>query len=319
MTLPLFRPMLAFPSEPFSSDEYIFEIKWDGYRCLAYLDGGTVLRSRNLIDLTPVFPELSRLNTLARSLPVIVDGEIVVTVDGKPSFSVLQRRGHLSDPQRIMRVSKETPALFVAFDILYRKGRPVMAEPVEARREMLREILSNSSSLVVSDYVVGNGEEFFRACTAAGIEGMIAKKLGSPYLPGKRSVLWRKVRSAREADLVVCGWEEGQGRRKLGALILGAYQEETLVFQGKVGSGFSENEEGALLKALAKIAVRHPPLPVPRDYPLRHAHWVQPLLVCKVKFTEITADGYLRHPSYQGLRWDKEPRECSVVALQTSS
>ncbi|MFZ5900546.1 MAG: non-homologous end-joining DNA ligase [Bacillota bacterium] len=316
MTLPLLRPMLAFPSEPFSSNEHLFEIKWDGYRCLAYLDGGTVLRSRNLIDLTPAFPELGRLNALADSLPVIVDGEIVVTVDGKPSFSVLQRRGRLSDPQRIARAAEETPALFVAFDILYRKGRPVMEEPVETRREMLRAIFADVSSLVVSDYVIGNGEEFFRACTAAGIEGMVAKKLGSPYLPGKRSPLWRKVRSAKEADLVICGWEEGQRRRKLGALILGAYRDGALVFQGKVGSGFSEKEEDALLEAMAKIAVRDPPLAVPRDRPLRRPHWVRPLLVCTVKFTETTADGYLRHPSYQGLRWDKEPAECGIVALQ---
>jgi len=316
VTLPLLRPMLAVPAEPFSGKEWLFEIKWDGYRCLCYLESdATVLRSRNLLDLTPRFPELSRLHERVRRLPAILDGEIIVPVDGRPSFSAIQQRGHAGDPARAARAAAEMPALFIAFDALYLDGRDITREPVEERKERLAEAVAAGPEITVPGFVTGEGKAFFRASTEANLEGVMGKRLGSPYLPGRRSSCWRKIRAVRSADLVICGWEPGQGARRLGALILGAYRGGRLVFQGKAGTGFSAAEEAALLETLRGIEVPEAAFDPPKGY-LRRPHWVAPFLVCTVRYTSLTGEGLLRHPSFKGLRWDKRPEECGPPEKQ---
>lgn len=316
MTLPLLRPMLAVAAEPFSGKEWLFEVKWDGYRCLSYLESdATVLRSRNLLDLTARFPELGRLHKRVRRLPAILDGEIIVPVNGRPSFAALQQRGRAGDPARIARAAVEIPALFVAFDALYLDGRDITREPIEERKEWLVEAVAAGPEIMVSDFVTGEGDAFFEASAKANLEGIVGKRLGSPYLPGRRSPHWRKIRAVRNADLVICGWEPGQGARRLGALVLGAYQRGRLVFQGKVGTGFSAAEEAALLEALHGIEVPDATVDAPRGH-LRRPRWVAPVLVCTVHYTALTGDGLLRHPSFKGLRWDKRPEECGPVEKQ---
>ncbi|MBM7854411.1 DNA ligase-1 [Desulfohalotomaculum tongense] len=309
--LPLLKPMLAVTAAPFDHWEYIFEIKWDGYRCLAYLDGNTELRSRNLINLSPGFPELLNLHRQAASLPAVLDGEIVILNNGLPSFSALQERGRLADPGRIKRAAAKMPAVYVVFDVLYAGGKPVLKEPLARRKEILSAVVPGGKNIIISDYVREEGRAFFQACAGRGLEGVVAKRLNSPYLPGKRSAHWKKIRRTRSAELVICGYEPGRGGA-LGSLILGGYKDGELVYQGKVGTGFTRREQQELISMLNKLVVKKPPLKVPKSEQ-RHPVWVKPQLVCEVHYTEITPEGRLRHPSYKGLRRDKEAAQCSAA------
>lgn len=310
--LPLIRPMLAVNAQPFDSDEHLFEVKWDGYRCLAYLDAETVLRSRNLIDLTAKFPELDGLHEKVNRRPAILDGEIVVLDQGKPSFSMLQSRGRMGDLKRIGLASVERPAVFIAFDILYCNGMSVLERPLMDRKKLLEETVETGEELDLSQFILRDGRDFFAACVKEGLEGVMAKKMDAIYLPGHRCAYWQKFRYTREADLVICGYQCGTAGRTLGSLVLGGQRDGKLVYQGKVGTGFSEREAAALLEGLHKLEVPEVTLHVP-GAEKRRTKWVRPLLVCAVGYLTTTAEGYLRHPVYKGLRWDKSPEECLAV------
>ncbi|HPU35189.1 MAG TPA: non-homologous end-joining DNA ligase [Bacillota bacterium] len=310
--LPLIRPMLAVNSLPFDSDLHLFEVKWDGYRGLLYLDGNTSLRSRNLLDLTGKFPELGHLHQRVARKPAILDGEVVVFEKGKPSFTRLQARGRLNNVQGIKRVSIESPAVYIAFDVLYAGGKSVMERPLRERKALLAEMVKPGTEIIVPDYILHKGRSFFDACVSMGLEGVVAKKLDSIYLPGRRSTYWQKFRHTLEADLVICGYQTGASGRKLGSLILGGYREGKLVYQGKVGTGFNEVEAAALLEGLHKIETDVAPLEIPLTEKKR-THWVRPLLVCSIDYLTTTREGYLRHPVYRGIRWDKAPEECPAV------
>jgi len=310
--IPLTRPMLAVKSDPFDSSDYFFEVKWDGYRAMAYLDSGvTEIRSRNLLDISGLFPELSCMHLNVRGLPALLDGELVVFSEGRPSFRELQSRGRLLDPGRIKRAAESSPARFLAFDILYVSGRAVLEETLERRKDLLAGAVKGDSVLAVPEFVRGEGLLLAGAARQKGLEGVVAKALKSPYLPGKRSPYWKKIRHTNEADLVICGYRAGKGGRKLGSLLLCSFEGGKLSFAGKVGTGFGREAEEELLPKLDSLKIESPPLPVPRGEKTG-ATWVRPVLVCAVQYLEITGDGYLRHPSFKGLRPDKEPRECSL-------
>lgn len=311
--LPLFqiRPMLAVISRPFDSPDFLYEIKWDGYRCLAYLEGQTLLQSRNLLNITPTFPELASLHQRVKGQPAVLDGEIIVPgKDGKPSFSLLQGRGRLGDPLKVRQAARRTPAIFVAFDLLYYQGENIMPEPLRRRKERLQEALAPGENLIVSSFIENYGMKFYEACVGQGLEGVMAKELDSPYLPGKRSPRWRKFRHTRAGEFIIAGYEPGAGGRLLGSLILAECREGQLVYRGKVGTGFDRQEEKKLLVELQQLQPGPPPFKenIPE---LRKPRWVQPRLVCTVEYLELTPDGRLRHPTYRGLRWDKAPRECT--------
>jgi bifunctional non-homologous end joining protein LigD/DNA ligase-1 len=307
--------MLAASAEPFDSGEYLYEIKWDGYRGLIYLEGGTRIYSRNLLDLTGNFPELSGLHQKVERQPVVLDGEIVVFAGGKPSFAGLQSRGRMSDAGRIGRAALERPAVFIVFDVLYAGGVPVMEQPLTERKKLLSELVTPGEELFLSEYILTDGLDFYNACVGQGLEGVVAKKLTGTYLPGRRSTYWKKFRHTREADLIICGYQPGRGGRGLGALVLGGKRGGELLYRGKVGTGFSEREAEALLEGLRKIETNEPTLAVPREERGR-TRWVLPLLVCAVNFLTTTADGCLRHPVYRGMRWDKTPDDCPLVVEQ---
>lgn len=311
-TLPLLRPMLAASSAPFDSDGHLFEVKWDGYRSLAYLEGETVLRSRNLIDLTDKFPELAGLHKKVKGKPAILDGEIVVFENGRPSFAGIQARGRMSDLKRIGRTSVERPAVFVAFDVLYSGGEPVMERPLGERKRLLEDMVESGEELILSQFILRNGRDFYAACVKEGLEGVVAKKLDGIYVPGRRSACWQKFRHTREADLIICGYQYGTAGKNLGSLVLGGCRDGKLVYQGKVGTGFSEREADALLEGLRKLEVPEETLSVPREEK-RRTRYVRPLLVCSVDYLAVTAEGYLRHPVYRGIRWDKSPEECPAA------
>ncbi|OPX83844.1 MAG: putative DNA ligase-like protein [Pelotomaculum sp. PtaB.Bin104] len=300
--LPLLRPMLAVSAEPFSSDEYLYEIKWDGYRSLAYLDGGTMLRSRNLAELNSKFPELVGLHQRIKRKPAIVDGEIVVLENGKPSFTGLQSRGRHYD----------RPAVFIIFDVLYADGKPVMDLPLLARKNILQDMVSPGAEVILSQFVLHDGIEFYNACVDERLEGAVAKKLTGLYLPGRRSSAWKKFRHTKEADLAICGYQPGRAGQGIGSLVLGGNRDGRLVYQGKVGTGLSNREIELLLAKLTRIAAQKATLEVPKEERGR-TRWVRPLLVCSVNYLTITAGGCLRHPVYRGLRVDKSPEECPAV------
>jgi bifunctional non-homologous end joining protein LigD/DNA ligase-1 len=307
--------MLAVSSEPFDSPGHLFEIKWDGYRGLAYLDGGTEILSRNLLDIGLKFPELGRLHKKVEGQPAIIDGEIVVFEHGRPSFAGIQSRGKSGGAGGIIRGSIEHPAVFVAFDVLYRKGKPVMDLPLGERKKFLKEMVFPGDEIILSQYILESGVDFYNACAGEDLEGVLAKAVESPYLPGRRSPYWKKFRHTREADLVICGYQPGRGGRTLGSLVLGGSLEGRLVYQGKVGTGFSNSEANSLLDALVKIETNNAALDLPAAE-RKQTRWVKPLLVCTVNYLNTTAEGFLRHPVYRGLRWEKSPGECPVAAKQ---
>jgi len=304
--------MLAVQAPPFDSPDHLYEIKWDGYRGLAYLNDRTILLSRNQLDLTPRFPELQELHLRVKQKPTILDGEIVVLQDGKPSFTALQGRGKLSDPLKIKRLARQAPAVFIAFDILFKGGENVMSLPARSRKEILEEFVDQGPDLLISQYVVESGIDFFKAVSEAGLEGVVAKRLDSPYLPGKRSGYWKKIRRIQSVELVICGWEKGEGERRLGSLILAGYHEGRWCYMGKVGTGFNRDEEQRLIEMLRSLELKIPVFTPPKGE-FRCPRWVKPELVCEVTFSEISPDGRLRHPSYKGIRNDKKPQECLVI------
>lgn len=317
--LPLLKPMLAVPSQPFDHPEYLFEVKWDGYRCLAYLDRWeTRLISRNQKDITATFPDLSELHRQVKDAPLVLDGEIIVMYRGLPSFDELQARAKLASPERVFRAAQKAPATYIAFDLLYRRGEPLLDRPLYARREQLQAVLEPGGHIFISEQVIREGVFFYRACVEKGLEGVVGKRYDGRYLPGQRSPLWKKVRCTREADLVICGYRRGRGGRLLGALLLGAWDGRGFVYQGMVGTGFTREEERELLQKLAALQVEKPLL---TSVPPAGAGnvWVRPELVCRVAYLSLTRRGLLRHPVYKGLRTDKSPAQCIPAGSQDAS
>ena len=326
------RPMLAERAEsPFDSPRHLFDLKWDGYRCLGFLEKGrTTLISRNGHDISYSFPELRGLHRLLRVGEAVVDGEVVAFEGDRPSFGQLQRRGRMTDDRQIALAAASIPVVFVAFDLLFVGGDDLTRKPLEFRLERLSEVLGTSEAAAISQPVPERGKALFEGVVRSrGLEGLVAKELGSPYVPGRRTGYWLKIRNVRGADCLIGGYTlSGPGR--LASLILGVFvtgppgrtdegsvgddplggqSGEGLVCVGKVGTGIS-GEEGRRLLEILEPAPRSPfPRGVPPDI-ARGAFWVRPDRVCSVEYLELSSDGRLRHPSYKGLREDKSPGEC---------
>jgi len=306
-------PMLARPGElPRPEDGWAYEIKWDGVRALAYCQPGELrLESRNLLDITAKYPELSELSRALGSRSAILDGEIVAFgADGRPSFSALQQRMQLSGAAQARRRMKDTPVTYVIFDLLWLEGHSLMEQPYSARRELLADLRPVGSSLQVPDYLVGHGHELLQAVGEQGLEGVVAKRLASTYQPGRRTGDWLKIKRTGRQEFVVGGWLPGKGTRsrQVGALLLGVHDADgSLRYVGRVGSGFSERELGRLAALLEPLARERSPFA--GAGPPRGAFFCEPRLVVEVSFTEWTPDARLRHPVYLGLREDKAANE----------
>lgn len=288
-------------AEPFDSSRHLFEPKWDGYRCLAFVEAGvTRLQSRNLRDITDEFPSLAQLHRLLRVRRAVVDGEITAWEGGRPSFSALQARaGHL---------------VFVAFDLLEVGERELLARPLEERRDLLERLVAaatgldgEESDVVLSPVVPEKGRALFGRAAALGLEGVVGKELGSPYLPGRRTRYWLKVKVRRTADCVIAGYRLAPGG-DLGTLVLAVPQEGGWRVVGHVGTGWDRETGRHILSLLEPGA---PPPRIPREF-RRGVTWVRPKLVCSVAYLEVTGDGMLRQASFLGLRPDLEPAEAGV-------
>jgi len=303
-------PMLArsgaLPSEP---GAFAYEIKWDGLRAIAYSQPGRLrLHSRNLNDITTQYPELSRLRDALGAHSAVLDGEIVAFDEhARPSFAALQRRMHVANPAQARRLAGSVPLTYVIFDLLWLDGHSLMALPYAERRRRLAALALAGESWQTPENLHGDARQVLAASAAQGLEGIIAKRLDSPYEPGRRSAGWVKVKNQRRQEFVIGGWMAGQGRRseRIGALLLGVYDGAELRYAGRVGSGFSEHELDRLDGLRAARQRRSSPFAPGAAAPPRGARFCEPELVAEVEFTEWTAAGSLRHPSYKGLRDDK--------------
>jgi len=330
MTTRHVQPMLAkladLPADP---DNWAFEVKWDGMRAIAFVSAGGELRleTRNLNDVTAQYPDLTSSvpAALARH-DAILDGEVIaVDEHGRPSFQQLQSRMGLSNDATIRTRAKATPVQFMAFDLLELDGRDLRAEPYLERRRLLRALFRDTARWRVPAHHVGDGESLLAAIVEQGMEGVVAKRLDSPYRERQRGGDWRKVKRQQRQEFVIGGWTEGDGRRAggIGSLLLGYHDGDgRLQFAGGVGTGFSDRALADIATQLAPLEQAGTPFEVGapgsapgkwqamrgRTQPLV-AHYVRPELVCEVEFTEFTRDGTLRHPSYQGMRTDKDPAD----------
>lgn len=296
-------------SLPADDGQWAFEVKWDGVRVLTYCTGGAVhMESRNLLDITMRYPELHGLAAHVAD-GTILDGEVVAFGDdGRPSFQRLQSRMHVANPRQIEQLRRTTPVQYVVFDVLVIGGRPLLDSPWEQRREELASLrlADADASWQVPDAHVGDGRAMLDASRAAGLEGLVAKRLGSTYSPGRRSKQWLKLKNQRRQEVVIGGWLPGAGNRsgRIGALLVGVNEPGVgLRFAGRVGTGFSDRTLAVLEALLHDRAAAASPFA--GKVPHREARFVTPDLVCDVEFTEWTDAGTLRHPSFKGLRDDK--------------
>jgi len=295
------KPMLAtLIKKPFDHPDWIFEMKWDGYRAIAEIrDGDVSLYSRNQISLnqkfSPITESLQKLGFEA-----VLDGEIVVVDDqGHPNFQMLQnyqksRSGHL---------------LYYVFDLLYFRGHDLTDLPLLRRKELLKKILPSATKIKFSDHVSKDGVLFFNVVKEKGLEGIIAKHSQSAYQMGKRSGQWLKVKTRLTQEGVIAGFTEPRGGRKyFGTLVLGVYEGDELIYIGHSGGGFGEKDLKVIYEKLHPLVRKECPFKVPPETNTP-VTWVRPELVCEVTFTGWTEDGVMRQPVFLRMREDKAARE----------
>jgi bifunctional non-homologous end joining protein LigD len=318
------RPMAAMLATalPHDDESWAYEIKWDGIRALAYCETGRLrLESRTLRDITSTYPELRALAAELGSTDAVLDGEIVAFDDeGRPSFERLQGRMNLASESAVRRRMGDCPVSYLLFDVLYLEGRVLMDLPYTERRERLEGLGLEGPSWQTPSYHRGDGESLLELTRERGLEGLVAKRLDSRYLPGRRTRAWMKVKNLMGQELVIGGWLPGQGRRTgtLGALLVGYNEEEDgerqLKYAGRVGTGFSDAELDRLSGELDPLRTRQSPFT--GRQPPRDAVFVQPKLVAEVAFREWTAARTLRAPVYKGLLPDKRPEEVAFEEPQ---
>jgi bifunctional non-homologous end joining protein LigD len=306
------QPMLAtLVDKPFDEPGWVYEVKWDGYRAIAYLQGDKVtIASRNNKSFDEKFyPVHAALQQLG--LQAIVDGEIVVTDrNGLADFSSLQ--GWRSEADGELK--------YYLFDLLWLNGRSLLDMPLKERRELLRKTIPPHTTILLSENFNATGTEFFRLAEKMKLEGIIAKKADSLYAPGTRSKEWLKIKTAKRQEMVIGGFTRNEGSSKLfSSLLVGLRQGNKLVYTGKIGTGFSEALQRDMLKQFRPLITKVSPFETIPDInkpsrfrpdpPKASATWLRPELVCEVSYRELTSDGVMRHPSFEGMREDKKAKD----------
>ena len=311
------RPMLAtLVDEPFNSSEWLYEVKWDGFRAVAFLEDGKVrLFSRNLNEMTGEFPEMQELATHFKADTAIIDGELAALDEqGRPSFSLMQQRSGMVEPGKRRTRDRSIKIVYYAFDLLYLDGYSLFRVDLEKRKELLQERLATSDLIRYSEHF-DDGLALYEASKERGLEGIVAKRRTGCYIQ-KRSREWLKMKITRRQECVIGGYTDPRGSREnFGSLVLGLYDEKgRLVHVGNAGSGFNDRTHSEMWKKLHKLETDKSPFATKVEAS-RRTHWVKPQLVAEIKFTEWTHEGQsgaikMRAPVFQGLRFDKAPREC---------
>lgn len=314
MSRHIYMPMLArVAPKPFSDKDWIFEIKWDGFRAIAYVEEPYSLKSRNGKELKHNFPELAELNKLSSN--VVVDGEIIVMRESKPDFQALLERGQAVSQNEIQRQSQRAPAIYVVFDILEKDGNPLTKLPLMERKKILKDSLKEGKNVLLSDFIEEKGEAYYQLVLDKGLEGVMAKKKDSYYEEGLRTGSWLKIKKLRTCDCVIFGFTKGADSREktFGALLLGLYGKDGKpVYVGKVGTGFTQEMLGILIDKFEKLKTDVAPFkPEVGDV----VTWLEPKLVCEVVYQVVTRDIKLRMARFQRLREDKSPAECTLDQL----
>jgi bifunctional non-homologous end joining protein LigD len=312
--------MLAIPvAKAFDNPDWLFEIKWDGYRAVAFIEDGRVrFVSRNQNDLTAQFSELGILPILIRAKRAILDGEIVALDEqGRPSFSLMQQRTGMQPGKRHLKKREGVPVIYYAFDLLYLDGLDLRRVPLEQRKQLLQDQIKSSDLIHFSDHYPEKGLDLFEAAKQRGLEGILAKRRSSTYQE-KRSNDWLKIKITRRQECVIGGYTDPEGSRAhFGALVLGLYDKhEHLVHVGQVGTGFDQKTLKEIFDRLQPLKTKQNPF-YGEIGGLRKVQFVRPELVAEIKFAEWThetADGgtKLRAPVFMGLRTDKSAEQCRL-------
>ena len=305
-------PMAAFLADRFpSSDNWIYEIKWDGVRALCFVEDGSVyMLTRNGNRCERQYPELSVLPHHLRAANAIIDAEIAaLDPKGRPRFALIQPRIHQTDPNSIAHLSRSTPVTLFAFDLLYCDGYDLRNVPLMERKRALQAILETTDRIRLSDHFETGGPEMLEAARQAGLEGVIAKQKDSKY-ESRRSRSWLKFKVNNEQEFVICGFTHGE-REYFSSLVLGVYEGDELRHAGQVGTGFDDKTIREIHKKLEPLITPKSPFKS-KARALREITWVKPELVCEVRFLEWTPDRQLRAPSFMGLRADVDPKSCVV-------
>ena len=291
-------PMLLHEvKESFDDEEYIYELKLDGIRCIAYIDtDSVVLQNKRNKDVTEIYPELSQMNECVKKR-VIIDGELVVLTDGKPDFYALQKRSLMGDKFKISLAAMKKPVQFVAYDILYCDGKVLTDKPLMERKEILSKEIEEKNNLSVSRNIENEGTAFFNLAKQEELEGIVAKKKDGKYHIGKRTHDWIKIKVMQDEDLLILGYQpDNEGNVK--DLILGYYDEQNkLQCRGKVYLGISKEERKIILDFARKHRVEKPWFDK-----YKNAIWLKPELVGTAHFMHETENGGMRQPVWKGLR-----------------
>lgn len=297
-------PMLIADDRPaFDSEDYLYELKLDGIRALAYLSqDGTALRNKRNKVIENIYPELAGIHKQVKAR-CILDGELLVLRDGKPDFFEIQRRSLMTNQFKIKLAADKLPACFVAYDIVYHDGCQITGQSLTERKELLSDAVLENGRLALSRVIEQNGTAFFETVRDSGLEGIVAKRRDSKYYFGKTTKDWIKCKALLDDDFVVCGYYRNEQNSI--SVIFGWYDGGRLVYQGHVAMSASRHDF-SYMQAVPKCKA-HTGFPAFED-----AVWLRPELVCTVKYMERTPGGGLRQPSFKGLRDDKTPEECKA-------
>lgn len=310
MSRHIYKPMLAkVAADAFTNKDWIFEIKWDGFRSIAYVEKPFSLKSRNEKELKQNFPELEELLQLGSNL--VVDGEIIVMREGKPDFQTLLERGQAVSRGEIERQTRRTPVTYIVFDILEKDNKSLTQLPLMERKKILKDSLKEGDHVLLCDYIEEKGEAYFKLVLDKGLEGVVAKQKDSCYEEGLRTGSWLKIKKLKTCDCVIFGYTQGENTRgkTFGALLLGLYDNGKPVYVGKVGTGFSEQTLGILMDKFEKLQTDIEPF---RPESGDRVTWLEPKLVCEVAYQVATRDMRLRMARFKRLRNDKPPQECTI-------